>query len=52
LQEITRFTDASVYLFDEWDANLDTPNRNAADALMQQIAQRARVIEISHRDRA
>lgn len=52
LQEITRFTDASVYLFDEWDANLDTPNRAAADALMQQIATRARVIEISHRDRA
>jgi ABC-type multidrug transport system fused ATPase/permease subunit len=51
LQEITRFTDASVYLFDEWDANLDAHNRAAADALMQQIALRARVIEISHRDR-
>jgi len=52
LQEITRYTDAAVYLFDEWDANLDAANRAAADALMQQIAQRARVIEISHRDRA
>ncbi len=52
LQEITRFTDAAVYLFDEWDANLDARNRAAADALMQQIATRARVIEISHRDRA
>jgi len=51
LQEIARFTDAAVYLFDEWDANLDAANRAAADALMEEIAQRARVIEISHRDR-
>jgi len=52
LQEITRYTDASVYLFDEWDANLDTNNRALADELMTKLAQRARVIEISHRDRA
>jgi ABC-type multidrug transport system fused ATPase/permease subunit len=52
LQEITRFTDASVYLFDEWDANLDTNNRALADDLVAKLAQRARVIEISHRDRA
>ena len=52
LQEITRFTDASVYLFDEWDANLDTNNRVLADELVAKLAQRARVIEISHRDRA
>jgi len=52
LQEITRFTDAAVYLFDEWDANLDTSNRALADELVAKLARRARVIEISHRDRA
>ena len=51
LQEIVRHTDAAVYLFDEWDANLDTQNRAAADALVAELAKRARVIEISHRDR-
>lgn len=51
LQEIVSHTDAAVYLFDEWDANLDTQNRAAADALMESLARRARVIEISHRDR-
>ena len=52
LQEIVRFTDASVYLLDEWDANLDPKNRAAADALVEKLASRARVIEISHRDAA
>jgi hypothetical protein len=51
MQEIARFTEASIYLFDEWDANLDSKNRAAADALMERLARRARVIEISHRDR-
>jgi ABC-type transport system involved in cytochrome bd biosynthesis fused ATPase/permease subunit len=50
LQEIVAFTDAPIYLLDEWDANLDANNRAAADALVEQLAQRARVIEISHRD--
>lgn len=50
LQEIVRFTDASVYLLDEWDANLDPKNRAAANALVEKLASRARVIEISHRD--
>lgn len=50
LQEIVAFTDAPIYLLDEWDANLDAPNRAAANALVEQLAQRARVIEISHRD--
>jgi ABC-type transport system involved in cytochrome c biogenesis ATPase subunit len=52
LQEIVRFTDASVYLLDEWDANLDPKNRAAANALVEKLASRARVIEISHRDAA
>jgi ABC-type bacteriocin/lantibiotic exporter with double-glycine peptidase domain len=51
LQEIVQHTDAPIYLLDEWDANLDPNNRAAADALVEQLAQRARVVEISHRDR-
>jgi ABC-type multidrug transport system fused ATPase/permease subunit len=51
LQEIVAYTDAPIYLLDEWDANLDPNNRAAADALVEQLARRARVVEISHRDR-
>jgi ABC-type multidrug transport system fused ATPase/permease subunit len=51
LQEIVTHTDAPIYLLDEWDANLDPNNRAAADALVEELAQRARVVEISHRDR-
>ena len=51
LQEIVRYTDAPIYLLDEWDANLDPNNRAAADVLVEQLARRARVVEISHRDR-
>jgi ABC-type multidrug transport system fused ATPase/permease subunit len=50
LDEIVHHTDAAIYLLDEWDANLDPSNRAMADALMQQLAHRARVVEISHRD--
>src|SRR5271169_1637337 len=51
LQEIVDCTDAEVYLLDEWDANLDSANKAKADALVDELAGRARVIEISHRDR-
>jgi ABC-type transport system involved in cytochrome bd biosynthesis fused ATPase/permease subunit len=51
LKEIVRHTDAPIYLLDEWDANLDPNNRAAADALVEELALRARVVEISHRDR-
>ena len=50
LQEIVAHTEAPIYLLDEWDANLDGPNRAAANALVEELAKRARVIEISHRD--
>jgi ABC-type bacteriocin/lantibiotic exporter with double-glycine peptidase domain len=50
LEEIVRHTDAPIYLLDEWDANLDAKNRAAANALVEELASRARVIEISHRD--
>ena len=51
LQEIVAYTAAPIYLLDEWDANLDPNNRAAADALIEELACRARVVEISHRDR-
>ena len=52
LEEIVNATDARVYLLDEWDANLDAANKAKADALVEALARRARVVEISHRDRA
>jgi hypothetical protein len=51
LEEIVNSTHAQVYLFDEWDANLDAANKAKADALVDELAARARVVEISHRDR-
>ena len=51
LKEIVDCTDDAVYLFDEWDANLDATNRAEADKLVDRLATRARVIEISHRDK-
>jgi hypothetical protein len=52
LQEIVDSTDAQIYLLDEWDANLDAANKVKAEALIDALAARARVVEISHRDRA
>jgi ABC-type transport system involved in cytochrome bd biosynthesis fused ATPase/permease subunit len=52
LQEIVANTHAEVYLLDEWDANLDVHNRAQAEKLVEQLAARALVVEISHRDRA
>jgi ABC-type multidrug transport system fused ATPase/permease subunit len=51
LQEIVEHTDAAIYLLDEWDANLDPANRATADALVERLSRRARVVEVSHRDR-
>jgi ABC-type multidrug transport system fused ATPase/permease subunit len=51
LREIVAQTQARVYLLDEWDANLDAVNRVEADSLVRELAQRAWVVEISHRDR-
>jgi ABC-type transport system involved in cytochrome bd biosynthesis fused ATPase/permease subunit len=50
LQEIVDATRAQIYLLDEWDANLDAANKATADALVDKLAARARVVEISHRD--
>ncbi len=49
LTEIVRQTDAKVYLLDEWDANLDAANRAKAQSLIDELAARSLVIEISHR---
>jgi ABC-type bacteriocin/lantibiotic exporter with double-glycine peptidase domain len=50
LTEVANYTAAPIYLLDEWDANLDPGNRERAAALVEQLAARARVVEISHRD--
>ncbi len=50
LREIVGHTRAQVYLLDEWDANLDARNATEAQALVAQLAQRAVVVEISHRN--
>lgn len=51
LREIVEHASAKVYLFDEWDANLDAKNRADAERLVRELATRAVVVEISHRDR-
>lgn len=52
LREVVAETDRPIYLLDEWDANLDADNRAKARALVDQLAARALVVEISHRDAA
>jgi ABC-type transport system involved in cytochrome bd biosynthesis fused ATPase/permease subunit len=52
IEEIVADTDARIYLLDEWDANLDAANKIKADTLVDTLAARARVVEISHRDPA
>jgi hypothetical protein len=49
LREILARTHYPIYLLDEWDANLDPANRAAALVLLDELARRARVIEVSHR---
>ena len=50
LEEIVAKTHARYYFLDEWDANLDAANKAKAEALIDQLAARAVVVEISHRD--
>ena len=40
-----------MYLLDEWDASLDAKNRASAEVLVDALAARAVVVEISHPDR-
>jgi ABC-type transport system involved in cytochrome bd biosynthesis fused ATPase/permease subunit len=48
LLELVEHTDHNVYLLDEWDANLDPSNREQAERLVHALAQRARVVAVSH----
>ena len=48
LRELVATTDQAFYLLDEWDANLDVDNRLEAEHLLDILAQRARVVEVSH----
>lgn len=50
LTEIVQQTNATVYLLDEWDANLDAANRTKAQNLINTLAARSLVIEISHKN--
>lgn len=38
-----------LVLLDEWDANLDSRNRSAADGMIEALAKRSLVIEVRHR---
>ena len=49
LREIVKNTHTKIYLLDEWDANLDAKNSAEAQQLVDQLARRALVLEISHR---
>ena len=49
LAEIVHHTDCKIYLLDEWDANLDAANRTKAQSLINTLAARSLVVEISHR---
>lgn len=50
LTELVGATASPIYLLDEWDANLDAEHRARAQVLVETLARRARVVEISHRD--
>ncbi len=41
IEEIVDHTNEGIYLFDEWDANLDAGNRAKADQLVNKLAMRA-----------
>ena len=49
LIEIIEKVDAEVLLLDEWDANLDTDNKERLSLLIDELAQSKCVIEVRHR---
>ncbi|MBA3958145.1 MAG: hypothetical protein H0X51_07120 [Parachlamydiaceae bacterium] len=49
LVEILDKVDVDVLLLDEWDANLDSENREKLSALIDQLSQKKCVIEVCHR---
>ncbi len=49
LTEILERVDADVLLLDEWDANLDTENKEMLSNLIDELAAKKCVIEVRHR---
>lgn len=49
LIEILERVDADVLLLDEWDANLDSENKEMLSSLIDELAQKKCVIEVRHR---
>jgi len=49
LIEIVQKVDVDVLLLDEWDANLDSENREMLSALIDQLSDKKCVIEVRHR---
>lgn len=49
LTEILERVDADVLLLDEWDANLDSENRERLSALIDELSCKKCVIEVRHR---
>lgn len=49
IEELMNYLPAEIYLFDEWDANLDHKNLHAISALLDRLAEKGCVIEVRHR---
>ncbi len=49
LMEILEKVEADVLLLDEWDANLDSDNRERLSALIDELSSKKCVIEVRHR---
>lgn len=49
LHEILERVEANVLLLDEWDANLDSENRERLTTLIDELAEKKCVIEVIHR---
>lgn len=49
LVEILEKVDADVLLLDEWDANLDSDNKEILSALIDELSEKKCVIEVRHR---
>ncbi|GCB04844.1 hypothetical protein PSUB009319_24750 [Ralstonia sp. SET104] len=48
LQEILQQDDVKYVLLDEWDANLDSNNASAVDAMLDGIAEHKVIVEVRH----
>lgn len=48
LQEVLQQDDVKYILLDEWDANLDSSNALAVDAMLDALAERKVIVEVRH----